>query len=364
MFDVVVVGAGVVGLAVARRFAASGRSVLVLEQHGLPGQETSSRNSEVIHAGLYYRPGSLKARLCVAGYRQLLDYCQRRRVPYDILGKLILASDEAGERKLLAIGANARANGVELGDLLPQRRVRDMEPAVECRSALYSPLTGIIDSHALMMSYQADIEAEGGQLVCHHRVVGAERSGNHWLLQVRDSDGVRSEVGTSLLVNAAGLGAIDLARRLQPGEASWLPQPAFAKGSYFTYSGRLPVRHLLYPTPEDGGLGVHLTLDFQGRLRFGPDVEYLCSESLDYRVHEDRRSAFAKAVQTYLPNIDPDKLSPAYAGIRPRVRVDGKVSDDFIIQRGEPAGVVHLFGIESPGLTASLAIADAVFEAF
>lgn len=363
MFDVTVIGAGVVGLAIARRFAVSGKSVLVLERHGHPGEETSSRNSEVIHAGLYYRPDSLKARLCVAGYRQLLEYCAARSVPYRIPGKLILASDEAGEARLAGIQTSARANGVDLVGPLTLDQVHKMEPSVHCRSALFSPLTGILDSHAYMMALQADIERHGGQIVCNHRVESIERQHDNWLLRICDSEGQVSDIAVPLVVNAAGLGAADLARGIQPSLAASLPEPVFAKGSYFTYSGRLPVSHLLYPTPADGGLGIHLTMDLDGQLRFGPDIEYLPDNRPNYRVTDASRPAFVRAIQTYLPELDPLKLSPGYAGIRPKVRVDGRIADDFIIQTDPNLGLANLFGIESPGLTASLAIADEVYEA-
>lgn len=364
MFDVVVVGAGAVGLAVARRFAVAGESVLVLEQHALVGEEASSRNSEVIHAGIYYRPGSLKASLCVRGHRRLLEYCATHKVPHRIPGKLILATDSEAERKLARIQSISRDNGVELVGPLTAAQVRQMEPSVRCRSALYSPLTGIIDSHALMMALQADIERHAGQIVCNHRVEAIERQQDTWRLRVCDSQGVVTELTVPRVINAAGLSAPDLASRIQSGLDLSVPESVLAKGSYFSYSGVLPVSHLLYPTPAEGGLGIHLTMDLQGQLRFGPDVEYLSDTRPDYQVSDARRPAFVQAIQTYLPDLDPLKLTPGYAGIRPKVRVDGEIADDFIIRRHPQQGLVNLFGIESPGLTASLAIADYVFEAF
>lgn len=358
--DVIVIGAGVVGLAIARRFALAGQSVMVLEQHPTPGQETSSRNSEVLHAGIYYRPGSLKAQLCVQGREQLVAYCERRQIPHRLLGKLILATDEAGEATLARLQATAATNGVSLDDL-SQQQVASLEPAVACRRALWSPNTGIIDSHSLMLAFQADIEAGEGDVVCHHRVERLERRGDHWNVSVVDSDGERSDIEAGRVINVAGLGALAIARSVVPALPE-LPTAAYAKGCYFGYSGQLPVSHLLYPTPEPGGLGIHLTLDLNGQPRFGPDVTFLDSDEPDYEVDPARADVFARAVQTYLPGIDRNKLVPSYAGVRPKVRVAGTLADDFVLNTspGHP-GLINLFGIESPGLTASMALADEVF---
>lgn len=359
--DVIVIGAGVIGLAIARRFSQAGQSVVVLEQHPTPGQETSSRNSEVLHAGIYYRPGSLKAQLCVQGYEHLLAYCQHRQIPHQILGKLILATDEAGEATLTRLQHTAAANGVALEDL-SKAQVARLEPAVTCRSALWSPKTGIIDSHALMLAFQADIEAAEGDVVCHHRVEKIEHSGDYWQVSVVDSDEVRSVIDADRVINAAGLGALTVANSVVPAVQD-LPVAAYAKGCYFGYSGRLPVSHLLYPTPETGGLGIHLTLDLNGQPRFGPDVTFLNSDVPEYDVDPARAATFARAVQTYLPGIEPGKLVPSYAGVRPKVQREGSLADDFLLETSpEHPGLINLFGIESPGLTASMALADAVFE--
>jgi L-2-hydroxyglutarate oxidase LhgO len=361
--DVIVIGAGVVGLAIARRFSLEGLSVMVLEQHPTPGQETSSRNSEVLHAGIYYRPGSLKANFCVQGYQQLVAYCQQRHIAHQLPGKLILATDEAGEATLERLQANAAANGVTL-TMLDKSQVASKEPAVACRSALWSPRTGIIDSHALMTAFQGDIEVHGGDVVCHHRVEQLERIGDNWQVSVVDSDGERSVIEAGWVINASGLGALDVARSVLPSLPG-VPEAAYAKGIYFGYSGRLPVSHLLYPTPEAGGLGIHLTLDLNGQPRFGPDVTFLDSDIPDYEVDASQAERFARAVQTYLPDLDAGKLVPAYAGVRPKVKVGGSIAGDFLIQdyaTPEHRGLINLFGIESPGLTASMAIADAVFE--
>ncbi|WP_127559983.1 NAD(P)/FAD-dependent oxidoreductase [Saccharospirillum alexandrii] len=359
--DVIVIGAGVVGLAIARRFAIAGQSVMVLEQHPTPGQETSSRNSEVLHAGIYYRPGSLKARLCVQGREQLVAYCQERQIPHRLLGKLILATDEPGEAALAKLQTTAAANGVSLEDL-SQPQVARLEPEVACRRALWSPNTGIIDSHTLMLAFQADIEAHGGDVVCHHRVERVMKQGDYWHVSVVDSDGERSQIEATRVINAAGLGALAVARSVAPALPD-LPTAAYAKGCYFGYSGQLPVSHLLYPTPEPGGLGIHLTLDLNGQPRFGPDVTFLDNDEPDYEVDPARAADFARAVQTYLPGIDPGKLVPSYAGVRPKVRIAGTLADDFVLSTSlAHPGLMNLFGIESPGLTASMALADDVFE--
>lgn len=361
MVDAIVIGAGVVGLAIGRKLAQEGRSVLVLERHGHPGEETSSRNSGVIHAGIYYRPGSLKARLCVQGRQQLIEYCDRRQVPYRLVGKWILASDSETEAKLHQIRTTARANGVDLAEPVDGNTVRREEPAVTCSAGLFSPGTGIIDSHALIMALQTDLEEAGGMLVTHHRVERIERTGTHWVVRVRDEDGESSSVEAGIVVNAAGLQSVAVARSVEPPLPGDLPDVCLARGNYFTYSGRLPVRHLLYPTPEPGGLGIHLTMDLGGQLRFGPDVQFLDGEEPDYRVDDDRHSAFVDAIHRYLPDLDEHKLFPGYAGVRPKVRVSGEIADDFLIETypgSDWTGLVNLFGIESPGLTSCLALAD------
>lgn len=363
MFDAVVIGAGVVGLAIARELAVNGRSVVVLERHGHFGEETSSRNSEVIHAGLYYPPGSLKARLCVAGRQRLLDYCERRQVPYRLVGKWILAGDKAGEAKLSAIQKTAWANGVELPEMVGPDEVRCSEPLVACRAGLFSPGTGIIDSHALMNALLADLQQVGGILVGHHFVERIERSGGQWSLSVRDSDGKRSSIDAPIVVNAAGIGANRLARSIVPELPRPIPALCLVKGSYFVYSGRLPIKHLLYPTPEPGGLGIHLTMDLAGNLRFGPDVQSLVGDLPDYRVDERRHPVFVEAIQRYLPGLEGDRLSPGYAGVRPKLNLAGEPVDDFMVETysgSDWTGLVNLFGIESPGLTACLALAEEV----
>ena len=351
--ECIVVGAGVVGLAIGRALARSGREVLVLEGDTGIGQGTSSRNSEVVHAGLYYTPGSMKARLCVAGRERLYAYCDARGVSYDRMGKLIVATSEAELPALDRVAAAAAANGVTLTRLTAQE-AQAMEPALHCVAALHSPRTGIVDSHALMLAYQGELEEAGGTVVCRAPVRGGTASGGY-TLDVGGADPMT--LTCRVLVNAAGLHAPALARALG------LPAPpAFmAKGSYYSLQGRAPFRRLVYPVPEPGGLGVHLTLDLGGQARFGPDVEWVTAE--DYDVDPRRADGFYAAIRRYWPGLPDGALTAGYAGIRPKITGPGEPAADFRIDgpashgRG---GLVQLFGIESPGLTASLAIGDYV----
>lgn len=359
--DVVVVGAGVVGLACAQRLAADGRQVMVLEQEGWPGQHASSRNSEVIHAGLYYAPGSLKAELCRRGRDQLYRWCEARQVPHRRIGKVLVAVEEDELPALQALHDNALANGVRL-DWLDAEQVHALEPAVRAVGGLFSPLTGIIDSHALMQSYEAALQERGGQVVCRVRVERIETIADGY--RVHGSSGTETfTLDTRAVLNAGGLFATTLAGQVEGYPAARIPPMHFCKGSYFSYSGRSPFSHLVYPMPEanTSGLGVHATLDLGGQLRFGPDVCY--QSDLDYQVDLSVAERFAAAVQRYWPGCDPLRLVPGYAGIRAKLSGPGQPAMDFLIEGPAEhglSGVVSLFGIESPGLTASLAIADEV----
>jgi L-2-hydroxyglutarate oxidase LhgO len=355
--DVVIVGAGVVGLAVARALAAAGRDVLILEAESAFGTGISARNSEVIHAGIYYPRGSLKARLCVAGRDRLYAYCHERGVPYRRCGKLIVATSEAQLGELAKIRAAAAANGVAL-DLLPASDAHALEPELACSGALSSPSTGIIDSHAYMLALLGDAEAHGATLVCGSGVKSAEVHAEGIELHLEESD---TTLRAKLLVNCAGLGAPQLAQAIRGFPQQHVPRAWLAKGNYFTLSGRSPFRRLVYPVPEPGGLGIHLTLDLGGRARFGPDVQWI--ERLDYEVNAARGESFYAAIRRYWPALADGALQPAYAGIRPKISGPGEPAADFRIEGPEThgvPGVIHLFGIESPGLTASLAIADYV----
>ncbi|MCD0491586.1 NAD(P)/FAD-dependent oxidoreductase [Chromobacterium violaceum] len=353
--ECVVIGAGVVGLAVARALAQAGREVVIVEAEPAMGLHASSRNSEVIHAGLYYPAGSMKARLCVAGRDALYRYCAERAIPHRRLGKLIVASRESQLARLDALEAQARANGVADIRRLTASETRALEPALDCAAALLSPSTGIVDSHALMLSLLADAEAAGAQLALASPVEGGEVT----------PDGVALRVaGMALLakrvVNAAGLFAPDVARAIAGLRADSIPQARYARGVYFSLQGRAPFSRLVYPLPEAGGLGSHLTLDLAGQARFGPDVEWV--DGVDYRVDPARADAFYRAVRAWWPQLPDGALAPGYAGIRAKIAGPGEPDADFVIQgpavHGAP-GLVNLFGIESPGLTSCLAIADA-----
>ena len=359
--DCVVAGAGVVGLAIARALALKGREVLVLEATGLVGSETSARNSEVIHAGIYYAPGTLKARLCVEGRHALYAYCAARGVPHRRCGKLIVAASPAETDRLAAIDAHARACGVD--DLAPLTgaQARALEPALNAEAALLSPSTGIIDSHALMLAYRGDLEDAGGMIAFNAPILSGEVTADGFALDVGGAEPMR--LSCTHFINAAGHGAVPLARALSGVPAEAVPGAWFCKGSYFTLSGRAPFSRLVYPVPEQAGLGVHLTLDLGGQARFGPDTEWV--DGLDYTVDPARGEKFYAAIRRYWPALPDGALNPAYAGIRPKIVPAGAPAADFRIdgpaEHGVP-GLVQLFGIESPGLTASLAIADRVAE--
>ncbi|RWX65805.1 NAD(P)/FAD-dependent oxidoreductase [Mesorhizobium sp. M4B.F.Ca.ET.089.01.1.1] len=358
--DCIIAGAGVIGLAVARTMAAQGLDTLILEAADAIGTETSSRNSEVIHAGIYYPRGSLKARYCVDGRELLYRYCAERSIPHRRCGKLIVATDEAQEPVLASIRANAAACGVDDLRFLSAAEAQTLEPALHCTKALLSPSTGIIDSHALMLALLGEAEEKGAMLSLNTRVVsGRIGAGGSIVLETMDSaSGERFEIATSHLINAAGLGAVALAASLDGFDRQFLPTLRYAKGNYFSVAGRAPFSRLVYPVPEPGGLGVHLTLDLAGTARFGPDVEW--TDRLDYRVDPARGERFYDAIRKYWPELADGSLQAAYSGIRPKLSGPGEANSDFVIQ--DPAthrieGLVNLFGIESPGLTSSLAIA-------
>jgi len=360
--DSVVIGAGVVGLAVARALAKSGREVVVLESQRAIGTGTSSRNSEVIHAGIYYPPGSLKARLCVQGRQQLYAYCDSHGVPYRRCGKLIVAVDAAQVAELEALQRNAEASGVTDLCWLDQTGVARLEPALNAHAALLSPSTGIVDSHALMLALQGDAEQAGAMLAFDAEVTHARAVPSGIELQVRTA-GESSWLRARTVVNSAGLSAVDVARQLQGLPSQHIPQKYYAKGSYFTCAGRAPFSHLVYPVPEPGGLGVHLTLDLGGQMRFGPNVQWI--DAPEYEVNPADGEVFRAAVRRYWPGVEHATLQPGYAGVRPKISGPGEAAADFRIDGPDVHGVpgwVNLFGIESPGLTASLAIAEQVLQ--
>lgn len=365
--DCVVVGAGVVGLAIARRLARTGREVVILEAADAIGTGTSSRNSEVIHAGIYYPTGSVRARLCVAGRDALYAYCREHGVEHSRVGKLIVATDEAQLSKLDAIRAQAAANGVDDLHAITAAEAMALEPALRCVGALVSPSTGIIDSHGLMLALQGDAEDAGAMLALLSPLERARRTGDGFALEVGGAEPMR--LACSTLVNAAGLGAWAVARGLEGFPADRIPPRVLAKGNYYALGrGRSPFSRLVYPVPVEGGLGVHLTIDLAGQARFGPDVEWLVPEAydrIDYAVDPRRADAFYGEVRRYWPDLPDGALVPAYSGVRPKLSGPGQPQADFLIQGPEShglAGLVNLFGIESPGLTSCLAIADVVAE--
>lgn len=358
--DVVVIGAGVVGLAVAREFARAGREVVVLEHNARIGEETSSRSSEVIHAGIYYPTDSLKARFCVRGKDLLYRYCDDRGIPYRRCGKLVLALSADQEFRLTALLDQAEANGVDDLQPLSKTDVAALEPAVRCTAGLLSPSTGILDSHSFMLSLHGDLEAAGGRVAVLSEFVGGSIDDDGIRLSVR-SDGEDLRLRAQVVVNAAGLRATDVAGLFAGLDSRHVPRTRYAKGTYFVLRQKSPFKHLVYPLPEGAGLGVHVTLDLAGQTRFGPDVEWI--SAIDYRPDPDRAEAFYTAIRAYWPAIPAGSLAPGYVGIRPKLVGPGEPAGDFVIQGPEQhgaAGLVNLFGIESPGLTASLAIGEEV----
>ncbi|MCK1745623.1 NAD(P)/FAD-dependent oxidoreductase [Bradyrhizobium sp. 139] len=359
--DCVVVGAGVVGLAVARKLAQAGREVIVLEEAEAIGTVTSSRNSEVIHAGIYYRAGSWMARMCVSGKHALYRYCDERGIPHKNCGKLIIATSAKETEKLQSIKAHAEANGVLDMQLLTGETARALEPALACDAALLSPSTGIIDSHAYMLSLRGEAEAAGAAFAFHTPLIRAKAVGD--VIEIEAGGEAPMTLQCSLLVNAAGLSATTVARHIDGMPIDRIPSAYLAKGNYFSCNAKAPFSRLIYPVPEPGGLGVHLTLDMAGQARFGPDVEWI--ETINYEVDPSRAERFYPAIRKYWPTLPDGALMPSYSGIRPKIVPPAVATQDFLMQGPRDHGVeglINLFGIESPGLTSSLAIADHVAE--
>ena len=359
--ECVVIGAGVIGLAIARRLAQAGREVIVLEAAEGIGTVTSSRNSEVIHAGIYYAAASLMARMCVSGKRALYQYCRDHGIPHRNCGKLIVATTPRETEKLQSIRAHAEANGVLDLQTLSGVDARTLEPALSCDAALLSPSTGIIDSHAFMLALRGDAEDAGAALAFHTPLLRAKAAANRIEIEAGGDAPIALECG--LLVNAAGLSAPAVARGIDGMPIERIPPAYLAKGNYFSCHARAPFSRLIYPVPEPGGLGVHLTLDMAGQARFGPDVEWV--DSIDYAVDPARAERFYPAIRRYWPTLPDGALMPSYSGIRPKIVPPAVATQDFLIQGPRDHGVtglINLFGIESPGLTSSLAIADHVGE--
>jgi L-2-hydroxyglutarate oxidase LhgO len=359
--ECLVIGAGVIGLAVARRLAQAGREVIILEAAEGIGTVTSSRNSEVIHAGIYYRAGSLMARMCVRGKRALYEYCADHGIPHRNCGKLIVATTPNETSRLQSIRAHAEANGVHNLQTLDGEAARALEPALNCDAALLSPSTGIIDSHAFMLALRGDAEAAGAACAFHTPLLRGKAMADR--IELDAGGEAPTSLACRLVINAAGLGAPAVARSIEGMPLDLIPQAYLAKGNYFSCSARAPFSRLIYPVPEPGGLGVHLTLDMAGQARFGPDVEWV--ETIDYAVDPARAERFYPAIRRYWPTLPDGALMPSYSGIRPKIVPPAVATQDFLIQGPRDhgvAGLINLFGIESPGLTSSLAIADYVGE--
>jgi L-2-hydroxyglutarate oxidase LhgO len=356
--DVGVIGAGVIGLAIARQLARAGREVFLIEKERFVGFHTSSRNSEVIHAGIHYPPGSRKARLCVRGRDALYAYCVERDVPHARLGKLVVATCEEELPALEHIRTAAAANGVELG-WLDAAEVRELEPEVSAVRGLWSPLTGIVDSHAFMSALREDAERSGATVVLGTPVLSGRLAADGVELSLGGDEPARVRFAT--VINCAGLWAPEVARRIEGFPPASIPPQRYAKAHYFVLSGRSPFHHLVYPVPVPGGLGTHVTLDLAGRARFGPDVQWV--DSVDYRFDESREAGFRDSIRRYWPGLPDGALQPGYTGIRPKVTGPGEPAADFLVHgpavHGVP-GLVHLYAIESPGLTAALPLAEEV----
>ena len=357
--DALVVGAGVIGLAAARALAKEGRSVIVVEAAANIGEETSSRNSEVIHSGIYYPTGSLKAQLCVRGRDLLYAFCAAHGVPHKRCGKLIAAADTGELAGLEALARKGAANGVDDLELLTGARATALEPALACVGALLAPSTGIIDSHAFMLALQGEAEAAGAMFAFRAPFLTARRQTCGFSVEIGGVEPMRLEVGA--LVNSAGLAASRVARAIEGLATAAIPETRYAKGNYFALTGRSPFSRLIYPAPQTHGLGVHLTFDLGGQARFGPDVEWV--DTIGYDVDPERMRGFTDAIRRYWPGLPEGALSPAYAGIRPKISGPSDPAPDFRIDGPEAhrlPGLVNLYGIESPGLTASLAIAEQI----
>ena len=359
--DTIVIGAGVIGLAIARQLALAGREVLLLEVNGSIGMETSSRNSGVIHAGIYYPPDSLKARCCVLGNQLLYDYCEKKHVSHARCGKLIIASSADQQERLKALQHNAINSGVDDLIWLDQAQVHKLEPHIRAVAGLLSPSTGVVDVHELMLALLADLEAAGGSLITHCRVLGGRTSSRGLNLKV--DNGGEYTFNASTVINAAGHGAADIASKFSGFPADKIPVVYPVRGHYYEHSGKLPFSRLIYPLPGNTGLGIHATIDLAGQGRFGPDAEYC--DTVDLSFDESRKPAFIEAIRSWYPGLDESRLYPGFVGVRPKLQGPGEAARDFVISGSADHGInglINLFGIDSPGLTACLALARILEE--
>jgi len=360
--DAIVVGAGVVGLAIGRALSQTLKSVLILDKNVSFGEETSSRNSEVIHAGLYYPTGSLKAQLCVRGKHLLYKYCTERSVSHQRIGKLIVATNESELTDLKGLKQQASINGVDDLVWLDKVKVNAQYPLIQAVAGLYSPSTGIIDVHDLMLALLGDVETNNGMFVGRSKVVSISRENNGFNVII-DSQGELLEVKSQYVVNASGLHSTAVANSIENFPTEHIPLLYYCRGHYFSYQGKSPFKELVYPVPSAHGLGIHASIDMGGQLKFGPDTQYI--DGIDYSVDPQLKEKFAMAIKRYFPSLDKDRLQPAYSGIRPKLQAENEGFKDFVIQGKEIHGfdgLVNLYGIDSPGLTSSLAIGEYVRE--
>lgn len=365
--DSLVIGAGVVGLAIARRLAQSGRQVVVVEKESHIGQGISSRNSEVIHAGLYYEPSSLKAKTCVSGRNFIYDYARARGIPHNKTGKVIVAADPDDLAPLDTILHNAQNCGVADLNMLTKKEVAALEPNIQCEAGLFSPNSGIIDSHQLMLSYLADAESCGAVLSLQSLFIRAQIVAGQFEVSIQDHNNEVTQLSCRELINSGGLGAIDIAKHIDGLDGKHIPEQRLSRGCYFGVSGKAPFSHLVYPVPEKHGLGIHATLDQAGQVKFGPDHEWI--DALDFTIPDGTAAKFYEAIRRYYPDLQDGSLSPGYTGIRPKIlfpKKDGgspEIWNDFLVQDAKThglEGLINLFGVESPGLTASSDLAEIV----
>ncbi|MCJ8320545.1 MAG: NAD(P)/FAD-dependent oxidoreductase [Colwellia sp.] len=360
--DAIIIGAGVIGLAVAARLSYFLSNVVVIDKNLHFGEETSSRNSEVIHAGIYYPQHSLKAKLCVEGKKKLYQYCQQRHIPFNPIGKLLVASGEQQQDFLAKTMTVADNNGVNDLSWLSQKELHSREPEISATAALLSPSTGIIDVHSYMQSLLAELEHNGGIFIGQTTFLKAETNNSGFVVD-NVSQGHSSQIQAQYLINCAGLHSDKVANNIQGLSRENIPKIHWCRGHYFSYQGKSPFSQLVYPIPKDNGLGIHASIDVGGQLKFGPDTQYV--DDLSYQFPENLKQKFAQEILHYFPRLDMDKLHPAYAGIRPKLQGEGQDFKDFVIQDRHVHGIkglVNLFGIDSPGLTSSLAIADNVLS--
>ena len=362
--NTLVIGAGVVGLAIAKEISAKNRETIILEKEAKIGQITSSRNSGVIHAGIYYQSNSLKYKFCVEGNKLLYDYAKKFNVPFINTKKIIVATDESQMEKIFEIKKQATANGVEGLDILNQKQVNQLEPLIKSSGGLHVPSTGIIDQHSLMQSYLGEFENNGGMVSYNSIVKRISMHNKKFEIEVIDNEKNKTKIICDYLINAAGIFASDIANNIDGLDKQYVPNTYLAKGNYFSLNKKLPINHLIYPVPEKISLGIHLTLEIDKSVKFGPDAEWV-DDPYDYSVNENLKSKFCHSINKYLPDISEEMLSPSYAGIRPITSKEDRVKRDFMISTVENHKIENLFnlyGIESPGLTSSLAIANYVTE--